>query len=71
MLQHQKLYIATSKNMYCNISNSSTATSQKINRETWKWKHSKNHLLQQPKNPIATFKNHRLQHPKKPYCNTE
>jgi hypothetical protein len=43
--------------MYCNISSSSTATSQK-------------HLLQRPKNLIATFENHLLQHLKKTHCNT-
>jgi hypothetical protein len=37
--------------MYCNISNSSTTTSQK-------------HMLQRPKNAIATFENHLLQHHK-------
>jgi hypothetical protein len=43
--------------MYCNISSSSTATSQK-------------HLLQRPKNPIATFENYLLQH-KKPIATRE
>jgi hypothetical protein len=49
--QHQKLCATISKIMYYNISNSSTATSQK-------------HLLQRPKNPIATSKN-LLQHGRK------
>jgi hypothetical protein len=31
-----------------------------------KWDSSEKHLLQQPKNPIATFGDHLLQHPKKP-----
>jgi hypothetical protein len=51
VLQHRKLCAATLKIMYCNISSSSTATSQK-------------HLLQRPKNSIATFENNLLQHPK-------
>jgi hypothetical protein len=60
VLQHLKTCTVTSKNMYCNvsrimycnISSSSTTTSQK-------------HLLQQPKNPIATFEKQMLHHPEK------
>jgi hypothetical protein len=66
VLQHRKIYIATSKNMYCNISNSSTTTSQKSTMKHGNRKKIKNHLLQQPKNLISTFENHLLQHKKNP-----
>jgi hypothetical protein len=58
ILQHKKLCAATSKIMYCNISSSSSATSQK-------------HLLQRPKNPIVIFENYLLQHPKAPITTRE
>ena len=52
LLQHEIEATET----YCNISSSTTATSQK-------------HLLQQPKKSHCNIRNHMLQH-KKNYCNT-
>jgi hypothetical protein len=46
VLQHRKICIATS---------------QKSTMKHEKWDHSEKHLLQQPKNLIATLENHLLQ----------